>query len=71
MLVRKFWLPKISSNDVAPNEYTVESGGDVLEPAGDVYADKEDGDARDLLELRAHRRAEEFVLCASLCNVAT
>ncbi|KAJ7182704.1 sodium transport ATPase [Mycena crocata] len=74
MLVRKFWLPTLSNACTStdgnlPMEYLVDSGSEVLEPTGDVYA--ESGEKKQLLDLKEHLRAKEFVLCASLCNVAT
>ncbi|KAI0312395.1 calcium-transporting ATPase 3 [Amylostereum chailletii] len=72
MLVRKFWLPKLPELDSLPSEYLVESGQEVLEPVGEVYADVDhESEKGDLLDLQAHLRAKEFVLCASLCNIAT
>ncbi|KAI0093721.1 sodium transport ATPase [Irpex rosettiformis] len=79
MIVRKFWLPSLNNSDGIgsnlPTEYVVDTSTDVLEPVGDVYAERtesNDGEEKKkLLDLQAHVRAKEFVLCASLCNVAT
>jgi hypothetical protein len=74
MIVRKFWLPSVSATvqENLPTEYVVETGADVLEPVGDTYSESASGKGKkDMLNLEAHSRAKEFVLCASLCNVAT
>lgn len=79
MIVRKFWLPTVSETDKLPTEYVVDTGSDVLEPVGDVYAEQMGVDdqeksaqvKKELLDLQTHTRANELVLCASLCNVAT
>lgn len=72
MIVRKFWLPSLSAAEAQlPTEYVVDTGAEVLEPVGDVYVEGGDEEKRDMLDLETHARAKEFVLCASLCNVAT
>ncbi|KAI0345134.1 sodium transport ATPase [Trametopsis cervina] len=72
MIVRKLWLPPVTGAAQLPNEYVVDSGTEVLEPVGDVYVERvADEEKRELLNLPGHSRAKEFVLCASLCNVAT